>query len=64
MRSSLRQTINVTLAVAGAGLLVMQFNAAAQIRLAKDPGPRGGRSRRSLARIVKRRERILLLCEG
>jgi len=42
MRSSLRQTINATLAVAGAGLLVMQFNAAAQIRLAKDPGPRGG----------------------
>jgi CxxC motif-containing protein (DUF1111 family) len=42
MRTSLRRSMNTTLAVAGAGLLVLQFHAAAQMRLAKDPGPRGG----------------------
>ena len=45
MRTSMiRQTINATLAVAGVGLLVFQFHAAAQtsIRVAKDPGLRGG----------------------
>jgi len=43
MRTSMiRQTINATLAVAGVGLLVLQFHAAAQVRQAKDPGPRGG----------------------
>ena len=42
MRTSLRRSMNATLAIAGVGLLVLQFHATAQGRLAKDPGPRGG----------------------
>jgi len=42
MWTSIRRPTNAILAVAGAGLLMLQFHAAAQVRLAKDPGPRGG----------------------
>ena len=40
MWTSIRRPTNAILAVAGAGLLMLQFHAAAQVRLAKDPGPR------------------------
>src|SRR5262245_16001015 len=42
MWTLLRRLTNAILAVAGAGLLLVQFHTAAQRRLAKDPGPRGG----------------------
>jgi CxxC motif-containing protein (DUF1111 family) len=46
MWTSRRRLTNATLAIAGVGLLALQFHAAAQTqtRLAKDPGPRGGAS--------------------